>query len=156
MKGLPKDISKELDQVLESDERVIDFRKEPWSFYKRNRWVVLTNKRIYLIKKIFFGISYDIIQIILGMAHFEMVEGIVFDTIFIRVTSEPEHIIQFFPSERQRTVAFFEEIEKAREGDPETEVVTRAELEALTKVFYEKLITKKEYEKKKRELLDKL
>ncbi|MDO8507660.1 MAG: hypothetical protein Q7S53_03785 [bacterium] len=156
MEKLPKDIAAKLDHALEFDEHILDFRKEPWSLYKRNRWVVLTSKRIYLIKKVFFGMSFDIIQILLGQGHFELVEGIVFDTIFIRVSSEPEHIIQFFPSERKKTVDFFEKIEKAREGDPEATVVTQAELEALAQIFYEKLITKKEYEKKKKELLDKL
>lgn len=156
MEKLPKDIVEKLDHALEPDEHIIDFRKEPWSFYKRNRWVILTNKRVYLIKKVFFGLSFDIIQILLGQGHFELVEGIVFDTIFIRVSSEPEHIIQFFPSERKKTVEFFEKIEKAREGEPEGSIVVQAEIEALAQIFYEKLITKKEYEKKKKELLDKL
>lgn len=153
---LPLDISQELNKVLELDERIINFRKEPWSFYKRNRWVILTTKRIYLIKKIFFGMSFDIIQIWLANAHFELVEGIIFDTIYIRVSSEPEHIINFLPTQRASTVDFFEEIQKTREGEPEGAIEAKAELEALAKVFYEKIITKNEYEKKKKEILDKL
>jgi len=156
MNELPKDIERELRRIMEPDERLIDFRKEPWSLYKRHRWVILTSQRVYLIKKVFFGISFDIIQIILAQAHLEMVEGIVLDTIYIRVTSEPEHILNFSPTERARTLIFFEEIEKAREGDPEARVVAQAELEALARVFYENVISKEEYEEKKRELLKKM
>lgn len=156
MKKLPKDISEELKKFMEPDERFVDFRKEPWSFYKRNRWVVLTSKRIYLIKKVFFGTIFDTIQILLGQAHLEMVEGIMFDTIFIRVSSEPEHIIQFFSSDRDSTIEFFRKIEKNREGETEGDIVAHAELEALAQVFYEKQITKEEYDEKKKELMDKL
>ncbi|MEK7447212.1 MAG: hypothetical protein AAB632_00180 [Patescibacteria group bacterium] len=156
MKKIPKDIDKELKKFMEPDERFIDFRKEPWSFYKRNRWVILTGKRIYLIKKVFFGFSFDIIQILISDAHLEFVEGIILDTIFIRVSSEPEHIIQFFSSDRDSTIEFFRKIEKKREGEPEGSIVAQAELEALAQVFYEKLITKEEYEEKKKELMDKL
>lgn len=156
MKKIPKDISEELKKFMEPDEKLIDFRKEHWSFYKRNRWVVLTNKRIYLIKKILFGAMFDIIQILISDAHFEFVEGIIFDTIFIRVSSEPEHIIQFFPLDRDSTIEFFKKIEKAREGEPEGGIVAQAELEALAHIFYEKKITKEEYDEKKKELMDKL
>lgn len=156
MKDLPYDIEKEIKKFIESDEKLIDFRKEPWSFYKRNRWVVLTNKRIYLIKKYFFGISFDVIQIVLAQAHFEMLEGIMLDTIYIRVSGEGEHILNFPPTKRESTIDFFEEIERMREGEPEASVAAQAELEALAQIFYENIITKEEYDKKKKELMDKL
>ena len=165
MLGLPKDISEELAKFLEDDERPIDFRKEPWSYYKRNRWVILTDKRVYLIKKAFFGMSYDIKQIILSMAHFEMVEGVLLDTIYIRVPSEGEHIINFFPTDRRITLAFLEEVEKMREKQTEKQqaetkeaekTATRVELETLAKTFYENLISSEEYERKKKDLLRKL
>ncbi len=160
MKELPKDIARELERFSESDEWLIEFRKEPWSLYKRNRWVILTNKRIYLVKKIFFGLSFDTIQILLAMAHFEMVEGIVFDTIYLRVTSEPEHIIQFFPMDRESTLEFFDKMEKTRDATPEKQreekEAAHIELEALAKTFYENAITREEYEEKKKGLIDKL
>ncbi len=165
MLGLPNDISRELSNLLEYDEKPVDFRKEPWSFYKRNRWVVLTSKRVYLIKKIYFGISFDITQVILAMAHFEMVEGILFDTLYIRIPVEGEHIINFFHTQRGSTLKFLAEMEKARdqqvaalEGRREEgqKIIARAELEALAKTFYENKITSKEYEAKKKRLIDKL
>lgn len=140
---------------MEPDEELIDFRSEPWSFYKRRRWTILTSKRLYLVKKIFFGISYDIVQIILPEATFEMLEGILLDTIYVR-SSAGEHVINFLPTERENTIKFFRELEKTREGEPEENFEAQAELEALAKVFYEKAISKKEYEKKKKEILDKL
>lgn len=156
MEGLPPDIAHQLDLVLEPDEEPIDFRKEPWSFYKRNRWVVLTTKRVYLIKKVFFGSSFDIKQVKLADAHFEVVEGILLDTLYIRVSSEPEHIINFFPTERNSTIEFFEEIEKARESEPEENIEAQAELQALAKTFYEHVITEEEYESEKKKIMDKL
>lgn len=165
MIGLPNDISRELAKVIEYDEKPVDFRKEPWSFYKRNRWVVLTDKRVYLIKKVFFGVSFDIEQAVLPMAHFEMVEGILLDTIYIRVTSESEHILNFLPTERLSTVKFLDEIEEMREKQADRQkqekeetkkIAARTELEALARTFYENKITSEEYEEKKKDLLRKL
>lgn len=155
MEKLPKDINTELRKVMEPDEKVVDFRKEPWSYYKRNRWVILTTKRLYLIKKIFYGITFDIIEILLASATFEMIEGIIFDTIYVKGSSDKQ-TVQFFSSHRGETLQFFKEIEKSREGEPEGAVIAKAELEALANIFYEKLITREEYEKKKKELMDKL
>ncbi|RJO60097.1 hypothetical protein C4544_07075 [candidate division WS5 bacterium] len=155
MKELPKDISNELKKFMEPDENLVDFRSEPWSFYKRRRWAILTSKRLYLIKKIFFGVSFDVVQIILPEATFEMLEGILLDTVYIR-ESAGEHIVNFLPTKRESTIKFFRQLEKTREGEPEGNVEAQAELEALAKVFYEKHISKKEYENKKKEILDKL
>ncbi len=165
MIGLPNDISKELARFLEDDEKPIDFRKEPWSYFKRSRWVVLTNRNIYLIKKIFFGFSFDITQIVLMQSHFEMIEGVLLDTIYIRVPSEGEHVINFFSGERDNTMRLFREIEEARENllretsskeETSRKLIARAELEALARTFYENKITSKEYEKKKKNLIDRL
>lgn len=165
MLGLPEDINNQLDRVLEYDERPINFRKEPWSYYKRNRWVVLTNKRVYLIKKVFFGVSYDIKQIVLSAAHFEMNEGILLDTIYIRVPSEGEHILNFFPTERESTIEFFDLMEENRDRQSQVKKeerelnkkrVAMAEMEALAKTFYENKISSQEYEKKKNDLMKKL
>jgi len=162
MEGLQEDIRREFEEIKEVDEDFVDFRKEPWSFFKRNRWAVLTTKRLYLVKKIFFGISFDIKQITIKDSHFEFIEGIIFDTIYIRVSSEGplakggEHTLNFFPTERQSTHEFLQEIEKTREGESEGSVVAQAELEALARTFYENAISREEYEKKKAELLKKL
>ncbi len=164
MLGLPKDISKELTKFLEDDEKPIDFRKEPWSYYKRNRWVVLTNKRIYLIKRTFFGLSFDITQIILSAANFEMIEGVIMDTVYIRDTTG-EHIINFFPSVREGIIQFVSEIEKTRDEmfsdlkeakEDKEKTAAKTELEALARTFYENKISSQEYEAKKKGLIDKL
>ncbi len=164
MLGLPKDIAKELARFLEDDEKPIDFRKEPWSFYKRNRWVILTSKRLYLIKRVFFGLSFDIIQIVLSGANFEMIEGVIMDTIYIR-DSTGERMINFFPSVRESTIRFVNEIEKARdemfrdlekEQEEREKTAAKTELEALARTFYENKITSEEYEFKKKRLIDKL
>ncbi len=165
MDGIPKDIQGELSKVLEFDEKPIDFRKEPWSFYKRNRWVVLTNKRVYLIKKMLFGLTFDITQIVLERSNFEMIEGVILDTIYIMITGSVYFVINFLPKDRERTIEFFERIEKARDSQMENgrqveeasqKMAARAELEALAKTFYENKISSDEYNKKKKKLIDRL
>ena len=93
-----------------------------------------------------------------------MIEGVIMDTIYIR-DSTGERMINFFPSVRESTIRFVNEIEKARdemfrdlekEQEEREKTAAKTELEALARTFYENKITSEEYEFKKKRLIDKL
>ncbi len=157
---LPSKIQAHLDDVLEEGERVIDAVKEPWSYFKWHRWTVLTDRRIIVIVRWPFGVSYDVWPMYLGALSVDMNEGIVFDTIFVDYYAQ-KFRLQFFTKKRKRTVSFFRGINKqlilhnpASRRKAAEDVVK--EMEGLAKVFHEKIITQEEYDKKKKELMDKL
>lgn len=157
---LPGRVQDHLDDVLEEGERVIDAVKEPWSYTKWHRWTVLTDRRIIVVIKWPLGISYDVWPMYLGALSADMNEGIVFDTIYVDYFAQ-KFRLQFFTKKRKRTVQFFRQINRQMilhnpesRGKAIEDVV--GELESLAQVFHEKIITKEEYDRKKKELMDKL
>lgn len=157
---LPKRVQSHLDDVLEESEKVVDIVKEPWSYAKWHRWTVLTDRRIIVLVRWPFGISHDVWPMYLGALSVDMNEGVIFDTIFVDYFAQ-KFRLQFFTKNRKRTVHFFREINRqlilhnpASRRKAASEVVE--ELESLAQVFHEKIITKEEYDRKKKDLMDKL
>jgi len=157
---LPKKVQEHLDDVLEEGEKLVDAVKEPWSYAKWQRWTVLTDRRIILIIKWPLGLTYDVWPMYLGALSVDLKEGVMYDTIFVDYYGQ-KFSLQFFSSHRKETMQFFCEINhqlvlhNPASRRKATEDVVK-EMEGLAQVFHEKIITQEEYERKKKELMDKL
>jgi len=157
---LPKKVQAQLDEVLEDDEETVDARKEPWSYTTWHRWTVLTDRRLIVIIRWPFGITYDVWPLYLKSLSVDMKEGFFFDTIYADYYTQ-KFKFEFPSRDRKKTMQFFHEINNqimhpkvSKDGHKTEEVIN--EFEALAKIFYEKAISKEEYEKKKKELIDEL
>lgn len=156
---LPRKIQEHLDGVLEVDERVIDAVKEPWSYTKWHRWTILTNIRIILIIRWPFGLSHDVWPLYLRALSIDMNEGVIFDTIYLDYFGQ-KFKLQFFEKHRKETLKFFQEVNRQfmlfnPTVEKEKNVGIVNEMDTLSKIFYHKMITREEYERRKRELIDK-
>jgi hypothetical protein len=156
---LPRKIQEHLDGVLEVDERVIDVVKEPWSYTKWHRWTILTNIRIILIIRWPFGLSHDVWPLYLRALSIDMNEGVIFDTIYLDYFGQ-KFKLQFFEKHRKETLKFFQEVNRQfmlfnPTVEKEKNVGIVNEMDTLSKIFYHKMITREEYERRKRELIDK-
>lgn len=156
---LPKSIQTQVDEVLEDGEEILDAIKEPWSLYKNTRWTVLTNERLIIVRRTIGGFTYDVYPLHLSSVIIDMNEGLIFfDTIYIDYYDQ-KFALQFFKKHRKRTWQFFHEINRQKalpeKVNQEKQEIFK-ELEGLGKIFYEKKITKEEYDEKKKELVNKL
>ncbi len=157
---LPSGVRNQLISVLDQGEKIVDAVKEPWSYVKWQRWTILTDRRMICIIRWPFGISYDIWPMYLGALSADMNEGVIFDTIFVDYYGQ-KFRLQFFRKNRKRTVQFFCEMNRQLIlHNPSSRRKATAsvveEMEQLAQVFHEKIITREEYDEKKKELMDKL
>jgi len=156
MNQLPKVIGEHVEGVLEPNERILDFIVEPWSYVKGRRWTILTNRRIILVKNRFF--TYDMFTLIkLINVNLDIKEGPLFDSIFISYFDHKFNL-QFYSLNRDKTLKFFHSVAEAieRVSSPSAENLIFDELEHLAKVFNAKIISEEEYERKRKDLLDRL
>ena len=156
---LPRGVQKRLDEILEEGEIIIDVLKEPWSYVKWHRWSVLTDRRIILIIRWPFGFSYDVWPLYLRALSIDMNEGVIFDSIYLDYFGQ-KFKLQFFERHRKRTIKFFCEVNKQfmlfnPTGSQEKNVGLVNEMDNLAKIFYHKMITKEEYDRRKQELIEK-
>ncbi len=156
---LPKGIRRHLDEILENGEIFVYAVKEPWSYVKWHRWSILTDRRIIIIIKWPFGFSYDVWPLYLRALSIDMNEGVVFDSIYLDYFGQ-KFQLKFFTKDRKKTVEFFCKVNKQfMEFNPSTEqdksVGLVNEMENLSKIFYHKIITKEEYDRRKKDLIDK-
>ncbi|RJO60096.1 hypothetical protein C4544_07070 [candidate division WS5 bacterium] len=156
---IPKGVQKHLDEIMDQGEVVISSLKEPWSFAKWYRWSILTDRRIFLIIRWPFGISYDVWPLYLRALSVDMNEGIVFDTIYLDYFGQ-KFQLKIFVKNRKKTLGFFREVNRLiMEFNPTADKDRSRglinEIENLSKIFYHKQITQEEYERRKREILEK-
>lgn len=156
---LPKDVQKHIDEILDKGEFIMASLKEPWSYTKWYRWSILTDRRIFLIIRWPLGLSYDVWPLYLRALSIDMNEGVVFDSIYLDYFGQ-KFQLKLFAKDRKKTLGFFREVNRLimefnPTADKDRNLGLINEIENLSKIFYHKLITEEEYERRKREILEK-
>lgn len=152
---MPADLTKAFEGYLGENERVLESLKEVFILNYNFSWVVLTDKRIIIsTKKI---LEYSFKDFYLNKVDIDLDLGFFFDELQIDVSGK-KYQAQFYSFRRENTVKFYHKVNEAiaeqREGEPNQKPCPPLEsLRELRKLLDEKVITKKEFEEKKQEIL---
>ena len=160
-KKLPSQLAIRIKNYLHSHEKILDFMKEVWVPRYDISWVILTNERIIVASRRIF--EYRFVDYHLNNLDIDLVLGFPFDTIQLEAIGK-KYDGHFYSFRRNRNLAFFEQIEKRVEeieaeekGEKKKEECPPVEtLKELADLMKQGIITEEEFEKKKKELLEKM
>lgn len=156
---LPKDLAESLKEYLQKDEKVYDALEEVYVLRFDFRWTVLTNERIIVATKRI--LDYNFKDYPLNILDIDVDLGFFFDILEFRMPSKV-YTAHFYSFNRNLNLKFFHEIEKKlrevrlNEKVDDNDYKVADKLRDLKKLYQEEIITKEEYNEKKKELLKRL
>lgn len=161
-KTLPSRLTERLKNYLHSHEKILDFMKEVWVPRYDISWIILTNERVIVATRKIF--EYKFVDYALKNLDIDLTLGFPFDTIMLEAVGK-KYTGHFYSFRRGKNLEFFEQIEKKleeREGTTKEKKEEKEEyppvetLKELADLKEQGIITEEEFNKKKKELLEKL
>lgn len=161
---LPQTFLSSIKPYLHKDEKILDALKEVWVPRIDFTWLILTDVRVIVATRSLFQFKFT--DYILSGLDIDMTIGFPFDTLTLEVFSK-KYTGQFYWFSRKKTLGFIEKLESTIEANekmeergnkiPEKKGEKCEPLETLKRLAdlqKQGIITKEEFEKKKKKLLE--
>ena len=164
MNNIPKKYYDKLKTYLNEGEKVEHSITEAWVPRSDKRWLIITNQRLIVMIKGLWDIQFH--DYPYSALDLDIDFGFLFDEIQMNYTGKLYNA-QFTTFKREETLNFFQKLKlnlssfaRRREGDeekdPEDVNSLMYLLKELAKLKDDKVITKKEFEEKKKEILKRI
>lgn len=155
---LPLDVQTSLKRYLHTHEVVLSFLQEVWVARIDVSWVILTNERVVIATRKLFNVSFA--DYSLKSLDIDISLGFPFDTVDLESFSK-KYTGHFYWFNRERTLKFIEDIERRmEEGESNNQPLLEEKkssqldvLKELAELQKQGIITKEEFEKKKKQIL---
>lgn len=154
----PDDLMESLKEYLHKGEKLHDAIEEVYVLNFDFSWVLLTDERIIVSTKRLFDYNFKDYQ--LSSLDIDISLGFFFDVLEFRIPAKV-YTSHFYRFNRKNTLKFFHEVEKKiseeKEGDDKEEKEKPSDrLRELNYLLKEGLLTKEEFEKKRKKILKEL